>query len=322
MTGQACTAAGRGQAGPPPTWPPPRGFPFLSSQALPGLSSLRAAELAGPRLAVVPGSARGPCSWPRTASGCRKRPRGLGSWGYSTLSPGTFWSLKSITTSPALPGRPCPKASSLDSPGQQQCRPVHRWDPSVPLAPRWPMDRNPAPGRGAERLQCPGLAPDQSRAHACCPPAPRLLHSSGQAVLAKGRPREPEAHDVESGRRTGNTTGQGPGPGAGREGAAGPRVPTLELTGPALRRTLRTARICPRWRLLCGLGSPGQRTGALQTALQPRQGAVQAPRLPPPSPAWDTDTHMHTHARPLGLGPATLPCCVPSPQIPGHRPYG
>lgn len=228
----------------------PHGHPLGDFPELPGpardFPACVPAELAGPRLAVVPGSQPEALeAGPALPAGCRRDPQGLGSWGYSTCPQRPLVPSKSITTSPTLPGRPCPKASSLDSPGQQQCRPVHRWDPSVPLPHGGPWTGIPLPG-GAQRDLCVQAWRLIRAEHACCPPAPRLLHSRGQAVLAKGRPREPEAHDVESGRRTGTTTGQGPGPGAGREEPQGPRVPTLELMGPALRRTLRTARICPR----------------------------------------------------------------------------
>ena len=112
----------------------PHGHPLGDFPELPGpardFPACVPAELAGPRLAVVPGSQPEALeAGPALPAGCRRDPQGLGSWGYSTCPQRPLVPSKSITTSPTLPGRPCPKASSLDSPGQQQCRPVHRWEP-------------------------------------------------------------------------------------------------------------------------------------------------------------------------------------------------
>ena len=230
--------------------------------------------------------------------------------------PRDLWSPQSASQHPP-PRETLPQGLLSDSPGQQQCRPVHRRDPSC----RCPAVAHGVPlPEGAQRGLCV-LAQCLIRAeHTCCPSAHRLLQRRGQAVLAKCRPREPEAHNVESGKKTGSTAGHGPGLGIGREDPWGPRVPTPEPTGPALGRKLRTAWTCPpAGRLLCGLGSPGERTGALQTALQPRQGAVWALRPPPGRSLGPPPTH---EPRPLGRGLATLPCRAPLPQTPRHRPHG
>lgn len=115
--------------------------------------------------------------------------------GYSTCPQGPLVPSKSITAShpppPAPAGRPCPKASSLDSPGQQQRRPVHRRDPSVPLPHGGPW--SPAPGRGAERPVRPGPVPNQSRAYvlSICPQAPPQTWTSCSGKMQTPRARSP-----------------------------------------------------------------------------------------------------------------------------------
>ena len=264
------------------------------------------AGLAGPRLAVVPGSQPEVLEAALALPAGRRSPRGLGSWGYSTCPQGPLVPSKSITAS--HPPRPCretlPQGLLSGQPRAATAQARPQTGPVRAPAPWWPMVAHGVPlPEGAQKGLCVQARCLIRAEHTCCPSAHRLLHRRGQAVLAKCRPREPEAHDVELGKKTRSTAGQGPGWDRKR-GSAGTQGPTPEPTGPALRQKLRTAWTCPpAGRLLCGLGSPGQRTGALQTALRPRQGAVRASR-PPPGPS---------------LGPPRPDTRAPAPQAgPGH----
>lgn len=223
---------------------------FLSSQAQPG--TFQPACLQGQRAhGWLESQALGqrPSKLPPTLpAGGRSKPRGFGSWGYSTCPQGPLVPSKSITVSPSLPGRPCPEASSLDSPRQQQGRPAYRRASRLCLCPRWPRDWRRTPGRGTGG---PGASSEQST-----PPVRLSAGASRDTDKLFWRDADPDSLKPTSSRATGNSAGQRPGPGAGREEPWGPGIPTPGLTGPAFRWKPRTARTPHCWEAALWSGQP------------------------------------------------------------------
>lgn len=277
---------------------------FLSSQAQPGtfqpacLQGQRAhgwlwSQALGQRPSKLP---------PALPAGGRSKPRGFGSWGYSTCPQGPLVPSKSITASPSLPGRPCPKASSLDSPRQQQGRPAHRRAPRLCLCPPVAQGLGACSREGHREAWCLIRAE-----HASCPPDHRLPHRRRQAALAKCRPREPEAN-VESGNREHRWAV--PRARSRKRGALGTRDPHSRADGP---RPQVETQDSPHTALLGGCS-------VVRAALRREQGPCSLPGGlygPEASPG------PRTHRSPIASGWARPPCPVALPALrPLVRPQG
>ena len=250
----------------------------------------------GPRL-----SARGPQSChPHCQPEAGASPEGSGA-GVTPPVPRDLWSpQKASWRPPASQGDPAPRPPLWTAPGSNRAGPPTDGLPVCASAPGWPRDWRPTPGRGTGR---PGASSEQST-----PPVHLTTGSSTDADKLFWQNADPESLKPTSSRATGNTAGQCPGPGAGREEPWGPGIPTPGPTGLAFRWKPRTARTPHRWEAALWSGQP--RAENRGPAASP--GGCMAPR-PPPGLA-------HTRAPSPRAGPSHLALSRSPPSDPSSDP--